>query len=196
MRNKKSYRIAISLFFVASFVLLSGCTSDTSNNNSNGQSWMNNYTPVHSVGNGEDNFWTVYPDINPDAGQPVSHVTWLLHSLQEKSTVFVIHKTGCAACTPQAERIIALGEKYPNYITTYDLDLTLGGETEQKGYDTMIYDPDGPPSYIALTGIFTLVNVSGNVMYGWHSWEGDVPDAEMESWIKDCIYYYSVNSER
>jgi hypothetical protein len=184
------------MFFVVSLVLLSGCTSDDSNNNTNGQSWMNNYTPVHSVGNGEDDFWTVYPDINPNVGQSVSHVNWILDSLEEDCVVFVVHKTGCAACTPQAERVIALGEKYADNLITYDLDLALGGETEQKGYETLIYDPDNGQSYIALTGIFTFVKDNGKVVYGWHSWEGDVADADMETWIKDCIYYYYINSEK
>jgi hypothetical protein len=196
MNKKRSYGVAISLFFVVSLVLLSGCTSDNSNNNSNGQSWVNTYTPAHSVGSGEDDFWTVFPDINPDAGKSVSHLSWVIDSLKENCVVFVVHKTGCVACQPQADRVLALGENYVDSLVAYDLDMTLGGDVEQKGYEAFLYDPVGPPGYIALTGIFTLVKDNGKVTYGWHSWEGDVADAEMETWIKDGIYYYTMNSEK
>jgi len=30
---------------------------------------------------------------------------------------------------------------------------------------------------------------------GWHSWELDVEDSVMETWIRDAIYYYNINSE-
>jgi hypothetical protein len=196
MKNKRSYGIATSLFFVVGFVLLSGCTSDDSNNNSNGSSWIDTYTPVHSVGSGDDDFWTVYPDIHPNGGQPITHLSWVLDSLKENSVVFVVHRTGCVSCQPQADRIIALGEKYVDYVVTYDLDTTLGGDAEQKAYEAYLYDPDDGQGYIALTGIFTLVNDNGEIVYGWHSWEGDVADAEMETWIKDCIYYYTMNSDK
>jgi hypothetical protein len=196
MNRKISYNIVITIFFVVSIVLLSGCTSNTSNNNSNGQSWLENYTPVHSVGNGEDDFWTVYQDINPNSSQPVSHLSWVVDSLEENCVVFVVHKTGCVTCQPQADRVLSLGEKYEDCLVCYDLDLTLGGDTEQKGYDAYIYDPVGPPGYIALTGIFTLVEKNGKVEYGWHSWEGDVPKSEIETWVKDGIYYYNMNGEK
>jgi hypothetical protein len=192
MKNKRLYGIAISLFFVASFVLLSGCTSDNSNN----PSWLDTYTPVHSVGSGNDDFWVSFPDINPKAGQPVNHTSWVLDALKTKAYVFVVHKTGCASCQPQADRITAIGNKYWEDLISNDLDLTLGGTAEQKGYEAFLYDPNDAEQYIALTGIFTLVKENGQVTYGWHSWEGDVSDAEMETWIKDAIYYYHLNSEK
>jgi hypothetical protein len=196
MNCKRSYGVVVSIFLIVSFVLLSGCTSDKPNTNPNGSSWITTYTPVHAVGSAEDDFWTVYPDINPNATKPVPHLSWILDSLKNNSVVFVVHRTGCASCTPQAERVIALGEKYTGNVTTYDLDLTSGGDTEQRGYAAFVYDPTGPPGYIALTGLFTLVKDNGKVTYGWHSWEGDVANSEMETWIKDAIYYYHINSDK
>ena len=181
------------MFFVVSFILFSGCTSNSSNNNSNSSSWLDTYTPAHSVGSGNNDFWIAFPDINPNAGQPVNHTSWVLEALETKAYVFVVHKTGCVSCQPQADRTIALGNEYWEDIISNDLDLTLGGVTEQKGYEAFLYDPNDAEGYIALTGVFTLVKDNGNVTYGWHSWEGDVTDAEMESWIKDAIYYYHVN---
>ena len=199
MKNKRSYGIAISLFIVASFVLLSGCTSDNSNN-SNGQSWMNNYTPVHSIGTGSDNFWINFPIGNPSAGQSVQHLIWITEDLEEKPVVFVCHRTGCASCTPQADRIKALRETYGEDAIFYDLDddyaRTATADILEKYYNAFYYDPNGEPNYIALTGVYTLIKDGGEVKIGWHSWEGNVADAEMETWIKDGIYYYNMNSEK
>jgi len=41
--------------------------------------------PVHSVGSGVDDFWITFPEINPKAGQPVSHLSWVLDALKTKS---------------------------------------------------------------------------------------------------------------
>ena len=190
------------MFFVVSFVLLSGCTSNNSNNNSNGPSWMNNYTPAYSVGTGSDNFWINFPVGSPSVGQSVTHLTWITEDLKEKPVVFVCHRTGCAACTPQADRVKALRETYGEDAIFYDLDYPFEGygvATEdilQKFNEAFYYDANGEPHYIAFTGVFTFIKDGGEVKIGWHSWEGDVVDAEMETWIKDSIYYYNVNSEK
>ena len=191
MNKNKLSGIALPILFIVSVVTLSGCTSNSSN--SNNPSWLDTYTPVHSIGSGVDDFWIAFPEINPNAGQPVNHTSWVLEALETKAYVFVVHKTGCASCQPQADRIIAFGNEYWEDIISNDLDLSLGGTAEQKGYEAFLYDPNDAEGYIALTGIFTLVKDNGNVAYGWHSWEGDVEDAEMETWIKDAIYYYHMS---
>jgi len=199
MKNKRSYGIAISLFFVASFVLLSGCTSDNSNNNSDGTSWMNNYAPVHSVGTGSNDFWITYPAGNPSSGQDVDHLSWIVDSLKTKPVLFVVHRTGCVGCAAQAKRVIDLGEKYNKEANFYDLDAFDGASNDilQKANDVYMYDPDGPPGYIALTGIYTYVKENGAIKIGWHTWEAPndmtISDSDLETWIKDCIYYYHMN---
>ena len=121
--------------------------------------------------------------------------------LKEKPVFFVCHRTGCTSCTPQADRVKALGEKYEEYAIFYDLDDPFPGYGDssadilQKYNEAFYYDPNGGTHYIALTGIFTLVNDGGEVQIGWHSWEGDVNDTSMENWIKDTIYYYHISSE-
>lgn len=191
IKNKKLGILLLTMFAIGITMSFSGCTS----NNSNAPSWLNDYTPVHLVGSGADDFWVAFPDVNPNAGLSVNHTTWVLEALESKAYVFVVHKTGCISCQPQADRITALGNQYWKYLISNDLDLTLGGVVEQKGYEAFYYDPNDAESYIALTGIFTFVNDNGQVVCGWHSWEGDVTDEEMETWIKDAIYYYHVNTE-
>jgi len=193
----------ISVIFVviigsAVFVLSWSPDGSNNNGNSNNPQWPDDYTPAHSVGTGSDNFWINFPVGNPSAGQSVIHKTWITEDLKEKPVVFVCHRTGCAACTPQADRIKALREIYREDAVFYDLDDPYeGGVPEDilnKYYDGFYYDPNGEPNYIALTGIFTLINDGTGVKIGWHSWEGNVEDSDMETWIKDCIYYYHMNS--
>jgi hypothetical protein len=197
MYRNRSCSIVISMFFVVCFVLLSGCTSDNSNNNSNGPSWMNNYTPTYSVGTGTNNFWINFPPGNPSAGQSVTHKTWITDDVKEKPVIFVCHRTGCVSCTPQADRVKALRDIYGEDAVFYDLDDNYDGSAPddilQKYYEAFYYDPNGEPNYIALTGVFTLINDGTGTKIGWHSWEGNVGDSEMESWVKDCIYYYHIN---
>jgi len=195
--------ILLTSFIVIILLSLSGCTSnntdnnssdDNSDNDSDYSNWLEKYTPIHSVGTGSDDFWIIYPPGNPSSGQLVDHLNWVLNSLKKGCVLFVVHKTGCLYCKEQADRVIALANKYVRLIEFYDLDIPLGGDIEQMAYDAYLYDPDGPPAYIALTGVFTYVKDSGKIKIGWHSWEFDVEDSVMESWVMDAIYYYNINS--
>ena len=187
-----------SLFSKSSLILLilllgffSGCTS---NNETPGSSWIDTYTPLHSLGTGTNDFWETYPLNHPNSSEPVNHLAWVLESLNEHGVMIVVHRTGCITCQPQADRMIALADKYGNNTTFYDLDISRGGDTEQKAYESYVYDPAGPPGYIALTVLVTTITVNGNVVNAWHSWEGDVDDAELEGWVQDTIYYYHMNT--
>ena len=184
---------------LAAMFMLSG--SDGSNNNGNSPQWLDGYTPSYSVGTGLSNFWIDFPDSSPSVGQNVEHLTWITEDLKEKPVVFVCHRTGCGPCTPQADRVKALRETYGEDAVFYDLDYPFEGygtATEDilnKFYQAFYYDPNGGSQVIAFTGVFTRIKDAGEIKIGWHSWEGNVADAEMETWIKDSIYYYQVNSE-
>jgi len=199
MNQNKSYKILIAMFFAGSFILLSGCTSTSSNNNSNGPSWMNNYTPVHSVGTSSNDFWITYPAGNPSSGQAVDHLRWIADSLTTKPVLFVVHRTGCVGCADQAERVIEFGGKYNEEVTFYDLDAYEGASSDiqNKANQVYMYDPDGSPGYIALTGVYTYIKENGEVKIAWHTWEAPndmkVSDSDLETWIKDAIYYYDMN---
>lgn len=192
--NQKKFLIAIFSIFI--ILLLSGCTTNDTNNDSNNEDWLVNYSPVHSVGNGIDDFWVDYPSINPNSGQSVTHLSWVNDSLEKGCMLFVVHITGCVSCQPQADRVIELAEKYKEHVVFHDLDSALGGSVEKRAYNAYLYDPDGSPGIIALTGVFTLFEQNGSIVYGWHSWEQDVDFKEMEEWVKDGIYYWYENSGR
>ena len=178
--------------FVFLIVLMSGCVTENSDNGLSDVVWLNNYSPMHSVGSGDNDFWTFSPSEN---GLAVDHLQWIVDSLEEGCVIFVVHKTGCTGCKAQADRVIEFADKYVELVVFHDLDIPLGGITEQRANAAYLYDPDGPPGYIALTGVFTYIEDNGEIKIGWHSWEFDVEDSEMESWIKDAIYYYDMNNE-
>jgi hypothetical protein len=183
------------LIIVVIILFLSGCTTSENKENSNNGNgdWLSNYSPVHSIGSGKNDFWIVYPTSHTSSGQSVTHLSWVNDSLKEGCILFVVHKTGCVTCQPQADRTIRLAEDFNEHIVFYDFDLTLGGETEKNGIDSYLYDPVGPPEFLALTAILTLINNSGTIEYAWHSWELDVKYSEMEEWLKDGIYYWYQN---
>jgi len=184
---------------VAFFVLSWSPDSPNNNGNSNKIQWLDDYTPAYSVGTESNNFWIDFPVGGPSAGQSVNHLTWITEDLAEKPVVFVCHRTGCGPCTPQADRVKALRETYGEDAVFYDLDYPFEGygvaeeDILNKFNEAFYYDANGEPSYIAFTGVFTLINDGGEVKIGWHSVEGDVADADMENWIKDAIYYYHIN---
>ena len=190
--NQKKFLIAIFSIFI--ILLLSGCTTNDTNNDSYNEDWLMNYSPVHTVGNGIDDFWVDYPSINPNSGQSVTHLSWVNDSLEKGCMLFVVHITGCVSCQPQTDRVIELAEKYKEHVVFHDLDSALGGSVEKRAYNAYLYDPDGSPGIIALTGVFTLFEQNGSIVYGWHSWEQDVDFKEMEEWVKDGIYYWYENS--
>ena len=195
-------KLLILLVLVLIVLLLSGCDSKITDNKDDGSNnfdidnWLDSYLPIHSVGNGSNNFWINYPTNNPNSSESVTHLPWVNDSLKEGCVLFVVHKTGCEACQPQADRVINLANKYGEKVEFHDLDIYLGGNYEERAYEAYIYDPDGPPGIIALTGVFTLIDNNGNIEYAWHSWEKDVDSSELETWVRDAIYYYHVNSER
>lgn len=189
-------KLLIAIFSIFIILLLSGCTTNDTNNDSYNEDWLTNYSPVHTVGNGTDNFWVDYPSDNPNSSQSVAHLPWVNESLQKGCMFFVVHITGCVSCQPQTDRVIELADKYKEHVIFHDLDVALGGSVEKKSYEAYLYDPDGPPGIIALTGVFTLIEQNGSIAYGWHSWEQDVDFEEMEEWVKDGIYYWYENSGR
>ena len=193
------------IFLVASTLFLSGCISnnkidDTTDNNSdkdtNKANWLINYTPVHVVGNGTNDFWIEFPSDSDYYGYPVDHFNWVIDYIENKTVLFVVHRTGCLGCKEQGDLVISLAEEYGDYIKFHDIDIVYDAPQiiQQMSNEAYFYDPNGAPGYIALTGVFTYVEENSEIKIGWHSWELDVEDSEMETWIKDAIYYHNLNS--
>ena len=189
--------LLLTLLIVGILLFLSGCTRNNSDNGSDDSNWLDNYTPVHTVGTGSDDFWIEFPAGSDSYGQSFEHFDWILDYIDDNCVLFVVHRTGCAGCKEQGDLVISLAEKYSEDLVFHDIDVVYGAsaEIQQMSNEAYLYDPNGAPGYIALTGVFTYVEDNGEIKIGWHSWELDVEDSVMESWIKDAIYYYNMNNE-
>jgi len=197
--------LLLTLLIIGILLFLSGCTSNNSDNNSGDNSdngsddsnWLDNYTPVYTVGTGSDDFWIEFPVGSDSYGQSIEHFDWVINTIEGNCVLFVVHRTGCVGCQAQADRVIDLAEKYSENVEFHDIDAVSGAtaEIQQMSNEAYLYDPNGAPGYIALTGVFTYVEDNGEIKTAWHSWELDVEDSVMETWIKDAIYYYNMNKE-
>jgi len=183
---------------VGILLFLSGCTSNNADNGSDDSNWLENYTPVHGVGTGSDDFWIEFPAGSDYYGQSIEHFEWIVGPIDDNCILFVVHRTGCLGCKEQGDLVISLAEKYSDYVKFHDIDAVSSApeEIQQMANEAYLYDSNGAPGYIALTGVFTYVKDNGEIKIGWHSWEFDVEDSVMESWIKDAIYYYIMNKKR
>jgi len=196
----------LTLLTVGILLFFTGCTSnntdnntsdDISDNGSDDSNWLENYTPIHTIGTGSDDFWIEFPAGSDSHGQPIEHFDWVINTIDNNCVLFVVHRTGCVGCKEQGDLVISLAEKYSDYIEFHDIDVVSGAtaEIKQMSNEAYLYDPNGAPGYIALTGVFTYIEDNGEIKIGWHSWELDVEDSVMESWIKDAIYYYNMNNK-
>jgi hypothetical protein len=198
--NLKIKTILLSLLMI-SILLLSGCISEKddfkNDNNSIDSNWLENYKPVHGVGNGSDDFWIEFPSSSDNFGQTIEHFDWIVEAIDDNCVLFVVHRTGCLGCKEQGDLVISLAGNYSDYVKFHDIDAVSSAPEviHHMANDAYYYDPNGSPGYIALTGVFTYVEDNGEIKIGWHSWELDVEDSVMESWIRDAIYYYNVNNE-
>jgi hypothetical protein len=201
MKSKISILILFSVFLI---LFLSGCTSNNSDNStennsdngSNDSNWLENYTPTHNVGTGEEDFWIGFPESSDYYGQTIQHYSWVTEYIDDNPVLFVVHRTGCLGCKEQGDLVISLAEKYSDYVKFHDIDAVYNApqNIQQMSSEAYYYDPNGEPGYIALTGVFTYVEDDGEIKIGWHSWELDVEDSVMETWIKDAIYYHNINT--
>ena len=58
----------------------------------------------YSVGSGDDEWWTTYPDQSTGAANDVNHPSWVLDALKSKPVLIYVHKS-CSYCVPQTEAV-------------------------------------------------------------------------------------------
>jgi len=172
--------------------------NDQSNNhsnkpNNNETDWWETYNPEYSQGLKNDDWWVTYPDQHPDSGAAVSHLDWVLDSLEDKPVVILDHSEGCIPCMQQQEDMNKVLEEYGDEVIYYDL---LADGSDPRAYEAFdVYDPNGEPNYIPLTIMVTKIkDNSGNVKIAWHSAEGATGEDWIKSYMKDSIYYHHESS--
>lgn len=146
----------------------------------------------HSVGSGNDDWWTTYPSQSSSSGSEVNHPSWVLDALESKPVVLYIHM-GCSYCKPQTDAMAEVIKEYGNKVTYYDIPADGSDARAQPALKA--YDPNEIPNYVPMTVIVTLApGPDGKVQPVWHSTEDVTGKAWIENYVKDAISNYDSNS--
>ena len=146
----------------------------------------------YSVGSGNEDWWTRYPDQSSGAGGQVNHPSWVLDALKGKPVLIYVHKE-CDYCVPQTEAANKVAEEFKGKITYYEISGDGGDSRAEEAL--MAYDPNGGITYVPMTIMVTLAPGSeGEVEPVWHSSEEITGEAWIRTHIEDAISYYDENS--
>jgi len=146
----------------------------------------------NSVGSGNDNWWTAYPEQSSANASEVEHPQWVLDALEKKPVVIYVHK-GCSYCKPQTDAMAEVVSEYGDKFAYYD----ISAETSDSKAEEAIraYDPNGGIAYVPLTAIVTLAPDSeGKVRVIWHSTDEVTGKAWIEEYVQDALSYHNENS--
>lgn len=151
------------------------------------------YTPAFEVGSGEDDWWTAYPDQHQNASLPADHPDWVIDELEDKPLLILVHSSNCVPCLVQTPRIKSSADRFAESISYQDV--LAEGSGFKKALDILnVYDPDGGMKYIPTTIFITLARGSkGGVEVAWHSKADILSQEDIDSYLKDAIYYHKKN---
>jgi hypothetical protein len=152
------------------------------------------YQPAHTLGSGENDWWSTYPAQHQDAGKAVEHPSFVLDALKEKPVLVLVHSSTCKSC---AEQIANLNSAMKSYGSDLNYNDVLGeGSNLEKAVGILdVYDPTGGAQYVPTTIFITLIKGSdGKVQVAWHSQIDAMDAGQIEGYIKDSIYYYKQNA--
>ncbi len=152
-------------------------------------------SPEHSIGSGDSDWWTVYPDKNVNSGSEVDHPDWVLKALKEKPLMILIHQNNCLPCKTHVPRINDAVQAFKDDIHYYDV--LAEGDGLLKAFEILnIYNPTGgKKQYVPTTIFLTLIeNEDGEAEVGWHSEIDIMSTDDINSYIKDSIYYHEENA--
>ena len=154
----------------------------------------NSYSPAHTLGSGNNDWWTAYPDQNENSGSTVDHPSWVLDALKEKPVLILVHSSNCVPCLTQIPRIKKALESYGSNLSYYDV-LAEDGSIQKAMAILDIYNPTGGAQYVPTTIFVTLIKGSdGKVDVAWHSQLDFMSQDEINSFVSDSIYYYKQNA--
>lgn len=157
---------------------------------------LNNYSPAHTLGSGDNDWWAAYPDQNENSGMTVEHPSWVLDALKEKPVLMLVHSSNCVPCLVQIPRINNTLDSYGQNLSYYDV--LAEGKGLQKAIGVLdIYNPLGGAQYVPTTIFVTLIEGSdGKVEVTWHSQTDAMSKDEIDSFVLDSIYYHNQNAAR
>jgi hypothetical protein len=146
----------------------------------------------YSVGSGNDDWWTTYPDQSTGAGGEVNHPSWILDALKDKPVLIYVHKS-CSYCAPQTVAVQNITGEFNGKITIFDIG--ADGSDARSGEAMQAYDPNGGTMYVPLTVVVTLApDAKGEVVPLWHSTDEVTGDGWIKNYVEDAIGQYDENS--
>ncbi len=150
---------------------------------------LSGYNPTYSLGSGDNDWWTGYPNENPNPGASVDHPSWVLQSLKEKPVVILLHSAACKSCAAQIKALSQVLKTYGKDVTYYNI---MADSNDSRGREAFeAYDPTGGSNYVPTTVFLTKVKDSkGKTSLAWHSYEDAMSESDVEAYVKDAIYYY------
>ena len=152
------------------------------------------YTPAHTLGSGDNDWWTVYPDQNENSGSAVDHPSWVLDALKENPVLILVHSSNCKPCLIQIPRIENAVKSNSGNLSYFD-ELAEGSSFLKAIGILDIYNPTGGAQYVPTTIFVTLIKgADGKVEVAWHSQLDLMGEDEINSYVSDSIYYYKQNA--
>jgi len=146
----------------------------------------------YSVGSGNDDWWTTYPDQSTGTGGIVNHPSWVLDALKSKPVLIYVHKS-CSYCAPQTAAVQNITDEFNGQITVFN----IGAEGSDPRSEEVLqaYDPNGNTMYVPLTVVLTLATDSeGKVVPAWHSTDQVTGDDWIRDYVEDAIARHEDNS--
>jgi len=148
----------------------------------------------YSVGSGNGDWWTVYPDQSSGAGENVAHPSWVLDALKSKPVLIYVHKS-CSYCAPQTAAVQNITDEFGGQITIFNIG--ADGSDARSGEAMQAYDPNGGTMYVPLTVVVTLAPDSeGEVVPVWHSTDEVTGDGWIKNYVEDATSQYDENSAK
>ena len=146
----------------------------------------------YSVGSGNDDWWTAYPDQSSGAGDEISHPSWVLDALKSKPVLIYVHKS-CSYCVPQTEAVQNITDEFNGKITIFEIG--ADGSDARSEEALQAYDPNGGTMYVPLTVVLTLAPDSkGEIVPVWHSTDEVTGEGWIKNYVEDAIAQYDENS--
>lgn len=155
---------------------------------------LSSYQPAHTLGSGENDWWSTYPTQHADAGKAVEHPSFVLDALKEKPVLILVHSSTCKSCVAQIANLNGAMKSYGSDLSYNDV-LGEGSSLEKAVGILDVYNPTGGMPYVPTTVFITLIKGSdGKVQVAWHSQIDAMDAGQIEGYIKDSIYYYKQNA--
>ena len=145
----------------------------------------------YSVGSGNDNWWTAYPDQSTGAGGEVNHPSWVLDALKGKPVLIYVHKE-CDYCVPQTEAAQKIADQFKGKITFFEISADEGDARADEAMQA--YDPNGGTMYVPLTVVLTLASDGEEIVPVWHSTDEVTGEDWIRNYVEDAISQHDENS--